>query len=168
MHQSHGYHCSTRSARGPARSHSTAASAEEAKRSRGDLTSDTVTPPAPEDEVNFINLDTTNFKTMSRAEQIRHFEVEGYLVLPDILSPELCERIKEEMSSAEMGHTDYSEAQMRSLHQPQWHSRTIAELIAHPPMIEVLTDLFGSDIVFTRGFYQKSLPGCLVRVRDQD
>ena len=35
----------------------------------------------------------------------------------------------------------------------------MAELIAFPPMIEFLTDLLGPDIVFTRGFFQRTLPG---------
>ena len=42
---------------------------------------------------------------------------------------------------------------------PQWFSRTTAELIGHPPTIEFLTELMGPDIVFTRGFFQRTNPG---------
>ena len=38
--------------------------------------------------------------------------------------------------------------------------RPVCELIGFPPMIDFLTDLMGPDIVFTRGFFQRTLPGC--------
>ena len=128
--------------------------------SREHISDGPVTQPPPEDEVDFMTLDQTDFASMSRPEQIRHFEVEGYVVFPEILPPELIAKVKAEMADAKMGHTDYSEAQTRSVGQPQWHSRTAAELIGYPPMIEFLTDLLGPDIVFTRGFFQRSLAGC--------
>ena len=47
------------------------------------------------------------------------------------------------MSDAEMLHTDYSTKQTRSVKQPQWHSRAVAELIGHPAIIDFLNDLMG-------------------------
>ena len=114
----------------------------------------------PEHEIPFMNLDETDFASMSRPEQIRHLEVEGYVAFPDILGPDLIARLKSELADMEMGHTDYSEAQTRSVTQPQWHSRAVAELIAYRPMVDFLTDLMGPDIVFTRGFFQRTLAGC--------
>jgi hypothetical protein len=111
-------------------------------------------------EADFMNIDETDFSSMSRPEQIRHFEVEGYLVLPSVLTPDIVHRLKTELSTAEMSHTSYSTQQTRSVRQPQWLSRTAAELIGYPPVIDFLTDLMGPDIVFTRGFFQRSLPGC--------
>jgi Phytanoyl-CoA dioxygenase (PhyH) len=111
-------------------------------------------------EPDFMNIDRTDFAAMSRPEQIRHLEVEGYVVFPEVLAPDLVARLKSEMADAEMGHTSYSEQQTRSVVQPQWHSRAVAELIGYPPMIDFLTDLMGPDIVFTRGFFQRSQPGC--------
>lgn len=119
----------------------------------------TVPPIAPEEEIGFMNVDRTDFSTMSSAEQIRSFEVEGYVVLPSILPEETIERIKRELADAEMGHTSYSTQQTRSATQPQWVSRAVCELIGFPPMIEFLTDLMGPEIVFTRGFFQRTLPG---------
>lgn len=107
-----------------------------------------------------MKIDNTVFSSLSRPQQIRHFEVEGYVALPGILTPDLIARVKHEMASAEMSPTDYSDAQRRAVVQPQWTSRTVAELIGYPPMIDFLTDLLGPDIVFTRGFYQRSLPDC--------
>jgi len=113
-----------------------------------------------EQDIPFMNIDETDFAAMSRPEQIRHLEVEGYLVLPRILDAKLVARVKAEMADAEMSHTSYSTSQQRAVVQPQWTSRTVAELIGYPPMIEFLTDLMGEDIVFTRGFFQRSLEGC--------
>ena len=107
-----------------------------------------------------MNIVRKNFTSFSRAEQIRHLEVEGYSVIPEILPSEQILDIKSQMLDAEMSHTDYSTKQTRSVKQPQWHSEAVAELIGYPPMIEFLNELMGSEIVFTRGFYQKSLPGC--------
>lgn len=113
----------------------------------------------PEEEIGFMTMDETDFSSMSRGEQIRHLEVEGYVVLPRCLTPEITARIKNEMAAAEMSHTSYSEQQTRSVKQPQWVSRAVAELIGYPPMIDFLTELMGPDIVFTRGFFQRTLPG---------
>lgn len=106
-----------------------------------------------------MRVDETDFSSMSRAEQIRHLEVEGYLVMPAIIPPDLVARIKQELAPAEMGHTSYSVSQTRAVRQPQWTSRAACELIGFPLMVDFLTDLMGPDIVFTRGFFQRTLPG---------
>ncbi len=118
------------------------------------------TSPTPPIEVDFMHVDETDFASMSRAEQIRHLEVEGYVVFPRLLTPEVIERVKRELADAEMSHTSYSTQQTRSVVQPQWISQAAAELIGYPPLIDFLTDLMGPEIVFTRGFFQRSLPGC--------
>ena len=118
-----------------------------------------IPPIDPEEEIGFMNLDTTDFSSVSRAEQIRHFEVEGYVVFPAILKPDLIAKLKRELADAEMSHASYSVSQTRAVTQPQWVSRAAAELIGYPPMIEFLTDLMGLEIVFTRGFFQRTLPG---------
>jgi len=109
-------------------------------------------------EVNFMNLDETDFSSISRPEQIRRLEVEGYVVFPEILGAERIAQIKSELLEAEMGHTSYSVNQTRSVAQPQWISRAVAELIGYPPMIDFLKDILGAEIVFTRGFFQRTLP----------
>ena len=124
------------------------------------MTQTHVPPIDPKEFIGFMNIDQTDFSSMDRAQQIRHLEVEGYVVLPEILTADVISRIKSELADAEMSHTNYSEYQTRAVTQPQWHSRAVAELIGYPPTIEFLTDLMGPDIVFTRGFFQRSLPGC--------
>lgn len=118
-----------------------------------------VSPIDPKEEIGFMNIDRTDFRGMSRAEQIRHFEVEGYVVFPSILSADTIAGLKAELAAAEMGHTSYSTAQTRSVTQPQWLSPAVAELIGYPPTIAFLTQLMGADIVFTRGFFQRTRPG---------
>lgn len=113
---------------------------------------------SPKDEIPFMNVDDTDFMSMSRPEQIRFLEVEGYVAFPRILSDDTIATIKSELAEIEMYHTSYSESQTRSELQPQWHSRAVAELIGLPPMIDFLTDVLGPDIVFTRGFFQRTLP----------
>lgn len=113
----------------------------------------------PEEEIDFMHIDETDFGAMARSAQIRHLEVEGYIVFPEILDADGIARIKRELADAEMGHTSYSQNQTRSVTQPQWLSRAVAELIGYPPMINFLTDVMGPEIVFTRGFFQRTLPG---------
>ena len=79
---------------------------------------------SPLAEADFMNIDETDFASMSRPEQIRHFEVEGYLVLPSVLTQDVIGRLKSELASVEMSHTSYSTQQTRSVQQPQWLSRT--------------------------------------------
>ena len=55
-----------------------------------------------------MNIINKNFQSFSRSEQIRHLEVEGYLVIPNVLNGQQINDIKIEMSDAEMLHTDYS------------------------------------------------------------
>ena len=95
-----------------------------------------------------MNIDDVDFQSMTRPQQIRHLEVEGYVVLPAILGGELIAQIKQELADAEMGHTSYSAAQTRSVAQPQWLSPAVAELIGYPPTIKFLTDVMGPEIVF--------------------
>ncbi|AWT59034.1 MAG: hypothetical protein DF168_00207 [Candidatus Moanabacter tarae] len=114
----------------------------------------------PEEEIGFMNLDKTDFASMSRPEQIRHLEVEGYVAFPEILSSELIGRMKEELAEIEMGYADYSINQSRAKVQPQWASQAVGELIGYRPIMDFLIDLMGPDIVFTRGFYQRTQPGC--------
>lgn len=113
----------------------------------------------PDEEIPFMNVDDSDFSSMTRAQQLRHLEVEGYLVFPSILDAELLDRLKAELADAEMDHKSYSVHQTFSVSQPQWISRTAAELIGYQPMIEFITDLMGPDIVFTRGFFQRTHPG---------
>ena len=43
-----------------------------------------------------MNLVETDWRTLSVAAQIRHLEVEGYVVLPDALGPDALEQLRRE------------------------------------------------------------------------
>ena len=118
-----------------------------------------IPPIAPNEIIDFMNVDQTDHAGMSRDEQVRRLEVEGYAVFPGILDADRIARIKSEMADAEMEPKSYSEYQTTSVQQPQWHSPAVAELIAYPPMIDFLKHLMGDDILFTQGLFQRTHPG---------
>lgn len=109
-------------------------------------------------DIEFMNVDQTDFSTFTLAQQIRHLEVEGFVVMPDVLGKEQIDRINKEMSDAPMQVKDYSDAQTYCL-EPQWMSDALLELVANPPIIDFLKILMGEDIVFTRGLFSRTLAG---------
>ncbi|MCZ6633918.1 MAG: phytanoyl-CoA dioxygenase family protein [bacterium] len=113
----------------------------------------------PNEVIDFMNVDQTDFGSFTLGQQIRHLEAEGYVVLPDMLDADHIAKLKSELADMPMRPKPYSEYLTTGAKQPQWFSRAVAELIGHPPMIEFLTKLMGPDIVFTRGFFQRTNPG---------
>jgi len=111
-----------------------------------------------DEEIGFMHVDDTDFSTFTLGQKIRHLEVEGYVVLPDVLDAATMAQIKAEMADAPMKTKDYSDAQTY-FREPQWHSQALARLIAHPPVVEFLEVLLGSDIVFTHGLFTRTLSG---------
>ena len=109
-------------------------------------------------DIEFMNVDQTDFSTFTLAQQIRHLEVEGFVVMPDVLGKEQIDRINKEMADAPMQVKDYSDAQTYCL-EPQWMSDALLELVANPPIIDFLKILMGEDIVFTRGLFSRTLAG---------
>ena len=112
----------------------------------------------PEIEIGHMRIDETDFTSFTLGQRIRHLEVEGYVVLPDMLDAQQIARLDTELANVPMQHKDYSEAQTYHL-EPQWRSGAVAELIAHPPMIEFLEAVLGPDIIFTRGLFTRTLSG---------
>jgi hypothetical protein len=109
-------------------------------------------------DIEFANIDETDYNSFTLGQQIRHLEVEGFIVLPDVLSQEHMDRINEEMADAPMQVKDYSDAQTYCL-EPQWISSALLELVANPPVTDLLEVLMGEDIVFTRGLFTRTLAG---------
>lgn len=103
-------------------------------------------------------VDTTDYSTLSLGEQIRRIEVEGYLVLPDLLGSEQLAELKAETARLLTRAVDYS------VHQQvcpniQFAGGQITRLIAHPPAIAFLREVFGPDIVMMTYAYARSEPG---------
>ena len=110
------------------------------------------------EEIGFINVDETDYSSLSLGERIRRFEVEGYVALPGMLDADHIGRLKTELAGAPMGVKDYSDGQTYH-QQPQWYSSAVCALIGHPPVVEFLQELMGPDLVFTRGSFTRTLPG---------
>lgn len=106
-----------------------------------------------------MNLVTTDWSKMSHAQRVRHLELEGYLVIPGVLSAPQANAVKAELAKLPTKGTDYSENQ-RGFSDVQFtESPHAVEAIAHPVMMEFLEKLFGDDIICTSCVYAVSRPG---------
>jgi len=76
----------------------------------------------------------TDWAGLTFGEQVQHLEVEGFVVLPDILCADEIERLKAQTSRFETQAVDYSPRQ-RYCPNVQFVGGAITELIAHPPTI---------------------------------
>ena len=101
----------------------------------------------------------TDWASLSVGDRIRHLEVEGYVVLPDVLTREQVRALHEQLRSIETNGTDYTDK--KQVHNDiQWTGGAITELIAHPPTIAILKTLFGCDPIMMTYDYSRSEPGC--------
>ena len=103
-------------------------------------------------------IDATDYRSLSLGEQIRRIEVEGYVVLPDLLSPQQVAELKSETAKLPTTPVDYSEHQ-RGCPNIQFRGGAITRLIAHPPTLAFLRDVFGPDVVMMTYAYARSEPG---------
>ncbi len=96
---------------------------------------------------------------MTTGERIRYVELEGYLVLPDLLGPEQISAIGAELAALPLTATDYSP-----------HKQTADDLLGHdlpltmatiglPGTVSFLERLFGDEVLFTSISYQLCEPG---------
>ena len=53
-------------------------------------------------------IDDRDWSRLSLGESIRHLEVEGYVILPERLPPDLVARLKSQCAGFETTHVDYS------------------------------------------------------------
>lgn len=103
-------------------------------------------------------IDSRDWSALSPGERIRQVELEGYLLIPEILSPEQVARLKAQAATWESNPRDYSEHQ-RSTSNVEFRGGAVTELLAHPPTIAFLRQVFGSEIVFIRAGCDRSEPG---------
>lgn len=112
-----------------------------------------------------VRIVETDFASMTDEERLRHFEVEGYVVLHDLLDPATINAVRQELDDLPMRLAPYSDQQAFAATPPQWHSPTFAELIAHPVMAGFAEQVLGPDPIFMLGHYVKSglgVPGLLL------
>ncbi|MCZ6677877.1 MAG: phytanoyl-CoA dioxygenase family protein [Candidatus Poribacteria bacterium] len=108
--------------------------------------------------VGLPRIDDRDWRQFTLGQRIQQLEVEGYLVLPDLLNADHIARLKEQTARFETTHVDYSVHQ-RGRQSIQFTGGAITELIAYPPMIEFLKILCGAQIVLMSYDYSRSEPG---------
>ena len=101
---------------------------------------------------------TSDWSNLSRGQQIRHLEIEGYLAIPELLDAPTVARLKAETRLLSTKAVDYSDRQ-RVCSDVQFQGGEISNLIAYPPTISLLESLFGPEIVMMTYSYARSEPG---------
>lgn len=101
----------------------------------------------------------TDWARLTTAQRIKHLEIEGYVLLPDLIPSDELPRIRQELDRLPTVATDYSEHQ-RGHSDVQWSdSPNCINLIALPAMIEFLTTLFGDELICTSCVFALSRSG---------
>lgn len=101
----------------------------------------------------------TDWASLTTELRIRSIELDGYVVIPDLLSAVQLDAIRAELSRLPTTAVDYSEHQ-RGCPNVQWtDSPTAIRVIALPAMIEFLNALFGDALICTSCAYAVSQPG---------
>ncbi len=103
-------------------------------------------------------VDTRDWGALSTGGRIRQLEVEGYLVLPDLLTPAEVAALKRQTAGFETQAVDYSERQ-RYRSEVQFMGGAITGLIVHPPTLTFLRALLGEELLVTSYAYARSEPG---------
>ena len=103
-------------------------------------------------------IDDRDWSQLTLGQRIQQLEVEGYVVLPDLLDPDHIARLKAQALQFETTHVDYSVHQ-RGKSSIQFAGGAISELIAFPPMIEFLKELCGEHLILMSYDYSRSEPG---------
>ena len=101
---------------------------------------------------------TKDWQQLTTGQQVQSLEVEGYVVLPDLLTADQVAALKAETALLETTAVDYSIHQ-RGCPAVQFAGGAITDLIAHRPTIDFLEQLFGKDIVMMSYGYARSEPG---------
>lgn len=105
-----------------------------------------------------VQIDNGDWAKLTPGELIYQIEVEGYAILPDLLTPDHIAQLKAETARLNTFAVDYS------VHQQvkpkiQFTGGPLTDLIAHPPTITFLRQLFGDEIIFMSYAYARSEPG---------
>ena len=103
-------------------------------------------------------IDDRDWSALSTGARIRQLEVEGYLLLPDLLDPDHVARLKAITATFDTKAVDYSKNQ-RGRPGIQFDGGEITALIGHPPTLAFLRELFGDEVIFMHYGYARSEPG---------
>jgi ectoine hydroxylase-related dioxygenase (phytanoyl-CoA dioxygenase family) len=101
----------------------------------------------------------TDWDSLSTEHQIRSLELDGYVVIPDLLAAAQLDAIRAELTLLPTTAVDYSEHQRGCSHVQWTDSPTAIRVIALPAMVEFLERLFGDELICTSCAYAVSRPG---------
>ena len=105
-----------------------------------------------------IPVDDRDWTKLTFGEQVKMLEVDGYVVLPNVLNESQIQTLKDEIAKVETKGADYSEKQRTSSDIAFLGGET-TKLIANPPTISFLEKLFGDELVVMSYAYARSEPG---------
>jgi len=105
------------------------------------------------------NLVTTDWASLNTAQRIKHLEIEGYVLILDLLSKDQVAIIKEELDRLPTTATDYSENQRGYSHVQWTDSPNAIDVIGLPAMADFLAALFGDEILCTSYIFSVSKLG---------
>lgn len=104
-------------------------------------------------------VDDTDWASFTMGQQIRHIELEGFVVIPDLLSPSQIEKVRAEMTRLSTVGVDYSEHQRGCIDVWATDSPNAIEVIAQPKILELLATLLGDELICTSVIHGLSQPG---------
>ena len=93
-----------------------------------------------------LRVDDRDWSKLTLGERILQLEVEGYLVVPGLLTPAHIARLKAETATLETKPADYSPHQ-RTLANIQFQGGAITDLLAHRPTLEFLRAAMGDELI---------------------
>lgn len=105
------------------------------------------------------SLDREEHRRFSRAEQVRHLEAQGFVILPDALDDDHVARLKVELEGLPMRPSFYTDAPSFATVPPHTHGPESGGLVGHAPVVEFVKHLLGDELVFMHSFYIQSHPG---------
>jgi hypothetical protein len=101
-----------------------------------------------------------DWSALTHPDRVRFLELEGYLLWPQVLDAELLQRLHQETAKLETRAVDYSASQRTAIDlEYRTDLPAIVRLIAHPPVIRFLRELFGDEVICTSYHYGVSRPG---------
>ena len=103
-------------------------------------------------------LDDRDWRRLTLGERIRQLEVEGYLILPDVLDADHIACLKEQTARFETDPVDYSVYQ-RGRSGVHFAGGAVSALIAYPPTVDFLKLLCGDEVIMMSCDYARSEPG---------
>ncbi len=103
-------------------------------------------------------VDDRDWSALSTGERIRMIEMEGYLVLPDLIEPDELAALKVQTATWDTNPVDYSDRQ-RSRPSVEFEGGAVTQLIGNAKTLAFLRELFGDEILMTHYAYARSEPG---------